>query len=548
MKMIKRVGVSIIMICLVLVNLVGCSQEKSKKVVGDNTIVIKEKYLISYVDDKAGLIDMDKKQIIENEYDQLRYCKGMDMFYALKGNGWGLIDIKENIIIPFKYTFIYEDNEKGKVYASDLENTYIYNKKGKIERTLPYGFAVGSKKGTYIVSKNVRFDYDKEEFVEEKLGLINEEGEEILPLEYDDLSYSYQTYQDENDGKAFSIFAKKDGKAGVYNLQGEILIPLEYDANINPYEGEELEYRYDGYGINYNAYTNSYRVIKDGKQGVIDANGKTLIETKYDMISANAQGYLAQIKEEEDSYSGENEYFYYDTKGKQFLTIKSWNAALFAKNGYAVAFNDEGAYVMDKKGKEVSLPVLKKSENIDIYGFDNNGNLVVNDYDGEKQKSYLINDEGEYVIKPIKAKKDEMLRIQPLDSDYEDFNSYYYFSAKTSYASSDDYVVTVTSISKNGNEETYDNDHSLFYNKKGEKLGEFEGSIIGGLDDNFYHITKQTEDEDQPYLEGLVNRKGKLVVKMEYDGIVGYDDYFVAYKGDKKYLLDKEDGSIKLEY
>ena len=94
-------------------------------------------------------------------------------------------------------------------------------------------------------------------------GLINMKGEIVLPLDYQyiwSLRISASPVPDR-------LFVEKDGKLGMLNADLTELLPPVYD---------QIDY-YDMIGTD-------FKVIKAGKYGAIDQNGKVLVEPQFDEI------------------------------------------------------------------------------------------------------------------------------------------------------------------------------------------------------------------------------------------------------------------------
>ena len=102
---------------------------------------------------------------------------------------------------------------------------------------------------------------------DEKCGLMNLDGEIILPLEYDSVSEFSENL----------TRIEKYGKYGFVNTMGEIVVPLIYD--------------YIG------ALSNDLAAVeKDGKWGFVNANGEIVIPLEYDDVYDFSEGLGAVYK------------------------------------------------------------------------------------------------------------------------------------------------------------------------------------------------------------------------------------------------------------
>ncbi len=100
-----------------------------------------------------------------------------------------------------------------------------------------------------------------------KWGLVNQNGEQITPFEYDEivsLSYSKGLYG-----------IKKNGKWGFIDRSGECVTEAKYDA-IFPF--------YGNFGIS--------KVQQNRKWGLIDKNGNNLTNISYSKVELFGKGFI----------------------------------------------------------------------------------------------------------------------------------------------------------------------------------------------------------------------------------------------------------------
>ena len=90
-------------------------------------------------------------------------------------------------------------------------------------------------------------------FENDKIGVVNSSLEEIIPAIYDDV------YLSEND---YNIVAELDGKYGVLNYEGQTILDFEYDY---------IKSLYDGYDV-------FYVLKKDGKFGLANRQGVVVMQ------------------------------------------------------------------------------------------------------------------------------------------------------------------------------------------------------------------------------------------------------------------------------
>lgn len=154
-------------------------------------------------DGKWALLDDNDKILIPFEYDVMI---SLGDFFVIGGE-WalGMVDSTNQIIIPIKYTSILE--------CKDLLSIEKYSK-----------WAIANKNGEFITD----FIYDQiscqytgdiiKVYQGGKIGALNKQGQQILPIEYNEIE-NYDIY--------LKLF--KNGKFGMAHLNGNIILSCEYD-------------------------------------------------------------------------------------------------------------------------------------------------------------------------------------------------------------------------------------------------------------------------------------------------------------------------------
>ena len=137
-----------------------------------------------------------------------------------------------------------------------------------------------------------------------KFGLVDHNGKVLIPVEYEDIESDMPLYEDTENKVSYLgsswLWAKKDGKYGYLDKNGAVVIPFIYDGAktfsglmaavkkgdkwgfINRDAEEELPFIYDEVEDSDLKYI---RVVKDGKEGIIDFNRKTVIPIDFYVIN-----------------------------------------------------------------------------------------------------------------------------------------------------------------------------------------------------------------------------------------------------------------------
>lgn len=219
----------------------------------------------------------------------------------------GLVELATNkLVLPIQYEYIIpQQNDRLIVIKSKKYN--LYSKKGELllketyDGISDYGKTFRIQKGnkTAIFDKDLNqktdFIFDSNSFgssdqymaevkIDNKAGVIDSDGKVIIPFIYD----KTEAYFNKN-SSGFAFFkVVLNGKKGILSAKGERLTEIVYDEIVPEYGIEEPSL-YGDVSIptdhDYDAKENKYFIItKNKKFGLLDNNFKPLIDTKYDEI------------------------------------------------------------------------------------------------------------------------------------------------------------------------------------------------------------------------------------------------------------------------
>ena len=320
------------------------------------------------------------------------------------------------IIVIIMFIFIIKgllskDTTTGKITTKNYFAIYKDNKWGVIDST---GNTVidpsykemiivpNSKSGVFICTYDVNYETGeyKTKALNEKNQEIFTQYEKIEPMQNQDKSGNiwYETNV---------LKVQKDGKYGLINFDGKEVIPTEYDEiTVIP----QIE--------------NSFKVKKDSKYGIVDSDGKTVIQAQYADIDVlgkdNKSGFIvktdngkygivdysntlileAKYDSVEKVYG--NDMYVVTENGKQKLVNKSGNDVL--TEGFdsikQMLANQENAVIFTKSGK---YGVIKTTGEI----------LIDPQYDNleeTKVGTFIASKDGKYGI--IDINKEEKLPFE----------------------------------------------------------------------------------------------------------------------------------------
>lgn len=300
---------------------------------------------------KYGLVNLEGKEILSCEYDEITLLPGVENAILISKDGnYGIVNEEGKIIIEPQYAEIINFGEEanagfivkntdGKYGLVDISNNKVLETKyDKIQKTHEGDYYVVTESGTQKV--------------------IKKDGTESLSTKNEIISILKNT-----EGV---IYKTSDNKYGVMNLSGENIIESNYD---------QLE----------EAKTGMFIAKRDNKYGIIDEKNETKLEFNNQSIIYNEKGdfYIT----EDENYNNKILNNNYETKLEGILTD----------------IDDEKGYIELKQGEEYKYYNFKFEEQKEEDIFTNN-TLFVDKKDG---KYGLIDKKGKTVVEYI---YDEMTR------------------------------------------------------------------------------------------------------------------------------------------
>jgi hypothetical protein len=120
---------------------------------------------------ESSLIDLNGKTIVDfGKYEELHFLND-GLIRAMKKGKFGFVDKKLNIIIPFKYTFAEDFNDKTTIVSIkesnliiDLTGNEIYKTSEAIKRIHKDYFLVGSENKILLNKNGIEIMKDIQQF------------------------------------------------------------------------------------------------------------------------------------------------------------------------------------------------------------------------------------------------------------------------------------------------------------------------------------------------------------------------------------------------
>ncbi len=244
LKKVASVIVAILVIILVIVSIVKLLKDDNKKEI--NTVV---SYYSVYSNGKYGVINNNGDIVIEPTFEEL-------------------------VVIPNNskpiFICIYDINDTTGEYKTKVlnnENQEILTGYDKVEAI-----------DNFDLNKNIWYEDNVLRVSKNgKYGIIDFNGKEILPCEYDEITALK--------GVKNNFIVNKDQKVGLVNEQGQEIIATKYNKILALTEN----------------YSNQYIVVDENNNyGLISTSGKLIIEPKYEDIKYLKSQTIFAVKEAGD--------------------------------------------------------------------------------------------------------------------------------------------------------------------------------------------------------------------------------------------------------
>ena len=440
------------------------------------------------------------------------------------------------IVVIIMFIFIIKrllskDTTSGKITTKNYFASYKDNKWGVIDSTgnnvidPSYREMIvvpNSKLGVFICTYDVNYDTG-----DYKTKVLNDKNQEIF-TQYDKVEAIQNQDKDGNLWYEQNVLkVQKDGKIGLIDLTGNEIIPIEYDEiSAIP----EIE--------------NSFKVKKDSKYGIVDGDGKTVVQAQYADIDVlgkdNKSGFI--VKNDSGKY-GIVDYSntqILEAKYDSIEKVYGNDMYVVTVSGKQKVVNKAGEDVLTT-GFDSIKQILANQENAVIFMKANkcgvmntNGEVLIDaQYDSLKETKvgmFIASKDGKYGI--INSSKEEKLPFEYTSITFSEKADLYVaedinFNAKILNSNLDEKasgILSELSESK-GYLKLRVDDGYKYYNFKFEEKQESE---------IFTSRTLFLSKKDGKY--GFVDKAGKVVVDYIYDDAMEQNDYgYVAVKKDGKW-------------
>ncbi len=459
MKKVLGVIVAILVIIMVIVSIVNVIKngEDKKKVKSYS-------YYTVYENGKFGVINNEGETVINPEYTEIVLIPNKD--------------------VPI-FICTYDLNDQDGTYKTKVinqKNEEIFKEYSKVEAIDNFD----SKQNIWYEDDVLRVEKDG------KYGLINFEGKEVLPCDYDEITALK--------GVTNNLLVKKDGEVGLVNEKGQTIVNTEYKDIKTLKEG----------------YKNEYIIVNDNNQyGIISTTGTVIIEPKYEDVK----------------YLNNSEMFAIKDAGVWKLINK--DNQILIDGGYDNIIEAKGENVVVEKGGKYGVVTTKNEEKIPV------------EYEQIKYTFsiyYIAKTGGKYGI--INLNNEQVKDFNYINMDYVEKGDFIQADVSDTETVIFDNNLSekISGIVSEINQEkgyikVYTNNEYKYYNFKFE---EKKSSDI--LTSNNLFLSKK----DGKY--GYVNKEGKVIVDYIYeDGTEQNSCGFAAVKKDGVWGSINKVGAVELE-
>ena len=382
-----------------------------------------------------------------------------------------------------------------------------------------------SKNAIFICTMDVNYESGTY-----RTKIINEKGKEIF-TEFDKVE-AIENYDGNNTlwYEEDVLKVQKNGKYGLINYAGETILECEYDT-INSLKGIK----------------NSLLIEKDDKIGLVNNKGKIIVDVQYKNIKKlgeTVSSYIVINDEGKYGVSGILETKYEDIKPIDNIKM------------FVVKENDKYK-VIDSEEKEVLTTGFDSIENIidsNIIIKKSNKHGIINVETGEKtnidyeeikyieNNKYIAKKDGKYGI--ININEEEILDFKYSDITYDNKSNVFEVSYEENENIINEILDSNLEVKSNGiiSEISNEKNYMKVWTEEGYKYYNFkfeEKNVSEILTENTIFVSKK----DGKY--GFVDKDGKVVVDYIYDEVTDQNSFgFAGIKKDGKWGSIDKSGKI----
>jgi hypothetical protein len=342
-------------------------------------------FAIIQIKDKVGLMNQRGEVVFNPQFQDIKIINS-ELFGVKQADNWTIINKEQKIILKQKYNKI-ELLENGAFLLFYWENKCgLATREGKLITSAQYDAILPSPVGTFYIKKN------------EKYGIMNLDGEEILSPKFDKIKYDIQNF----------IFVQNENLWGIFDAQINEILPLEWQDWVS-FSGSIIRLRKKENAVlfdlntrqfitnkkydNYIPYSDDKIVVRQGKKvGLINLEGRELLTCRYSEIQPFTNE-LYRVKNEDFwGLVQDSDSLVLPTK-YDFIAPLSGSVGMVKSGQTFGIVNIQGQIVIpfefSKINIEESQAKAYQGVALTVYNFDDDGNLQ-NEYNYKKVGSIKV--------------------------------------------------------------------------------------------------------------------------------------------------------------
>ena len=348
--------------------------------------------------DKYGVVSINGKKITPAIYESIETLEYKDGILKVEKDGkYGLIDLNGEEIVKTEYNSIetdgyYYENSKyekaGYIVNIRTDEGYRYgyiNYKGRQTLDTMY---TNIKRITEIKDDNVVYLIT---YNNGKAGILKN-GQTLIENKYESIEF---------DGTNNILMLQQNAKQGVYDLEGNMILPIQYEnitfagKYINAYkDGKLLVFDVTGTLQSEDSYKSlitvangkySITMNRDNKYGVIDSNKTNILENKYSYIEYAFDNYFIVSLDEKTGIVDGNNNIIIPIEKDIVQNIRGTNTiqVINSSDNTSELYNKK----MEKVSTQTDARIYIKDNYIEIASANN---IEYFDFDGNKQEAKSI--------------------------------------------------------------------------------------------------------------------------------------------------------------
>ena len=283
----------------------------------------------------------NKDQVIKNSYEQVEYDKNNDVFIVKKDNKYGMVNNKNEIILPMEFDYIMISGNK--VNAEKGGKKTNYDTTGK-ELDLKNITIISTENSNYYITINDQG----------KFGVIDNNNTNVIENKYQYMEYLFDNY----------FIAKEDGKTGIVDVKDKTKVDFKYDViqkikntkviqaiisskNTSDIYNSELKLQLSYEDIFVVDEGDYLKILSDNNRNYIDRNGN-IVDNKSLFVNVNLLAYKENGKW---GFKDKNDNVKVDAKYDMVTEFNDY--------GYAGIYNAGKWGVIDENGSIVIAPTYE---------------------------------------------------------------------------------------------------------------------------------------------------------------------------------------------